>query len=436
MSLYFQYSTAPHPVKVGVERNPPARSGVREHAMPSVNIRRKPERRPPWRCLTLVTRLELGGAQQMALQTLAALPRKKYQGYLITGRGGLLDPEARRLPGVDVRFWRTLKHPVRPCWDLVTWLRLIRFLRRERIDLVHTHSSKAGILGRLAAVCAGVPIILHTVHGWPFHEYQNSWVRAVYVFLERLAARFTTTLIAVSRATRDKGLEQRIGTEGQYTVIFPAVDLTSFSPARGQVRHSVRTEFGFPDDALLVGMVACLKPQKAPLDFVTTAASVAAAVPRARFLLVGDGRLRADVEAQIKDLGLQGRFVLTGWRRDVPRLMQAMDLLAHSALWEGLPCVFAQAQATGLPIVATDVGGAREAIRHGRDGLLVPPRQPAQMARALIALLRQPRRRQKLGQAAIRQAARFGFASMLSRLLSLYQELFAGVFPASPAGKK
>jgi len=371
--------------------------------------------------MTVITKLELGGAQQVALQTLAGLSRDRYRLYLVSGRGGLLDEQAQALPGVDVHRWQSFKHPIRPLSDLVTCIRLARFMRRERIQIVHTHSSKAGLLGRVAAGWAGVPVVLHTVHGWPFHDYQPAPIRFLYICMERWAARRTTRLIAVSGATRDKGLKNRIGREDQYRIIFPGSDLSAFAPATSKGRKAVRAEFGFEADAPVVGMVACLKPQKAPEDFVAAAQIVLETMPQARFLLVGDGKLQAAVKARIAQLGLRQQVVMAGWRQDVPRLMGAFDVLAHSSLWEGLPCVFAQAHASGLPVAATDVEGAREIIAAGQTGVLVPPARPRALAQAVLQLLQDEPARRKMGAAARERARQFDLPVMLAKLNELYQ---------------
>jgi glycosyltransferase involved in cell wall biosynthesis len=264
---------------------------------------------------------------------------------------------------------------------------------------------------------------VHTIHGWPFHAGQAAPVRRAFIAIERWAARFTTRLVAVSEATRDEGLRLGIGRPEQYAVIYPGSDLSAFAPGGPEVKAAVRAEFGFPPDALLVGMVACFKPQKAPQDLLAAARRVADRAPGVRFLLVGDGELRPALEAQIRTLRLEDTVKLAGWRQDVPRLMAAFDLLAHSSRWEGLPCVFAQAQAAGLPVVATDVAGAREIVADGRSGLLVPPGEPARLAEALLSLLLDPTRRLAMAQAAPAQAPPFRREYMLARVLELYARM-------------
>jgi glycosyltransferase involved in cell wall biosynthesis len=374
------------------------------------------------RHLTLITKLELGGAQQVALYTAEHLPPAQYQKYLIAGPGGLLDDAARALPQVEVRLWKAFKHPIRPWFDLWTLWRLAAFMRQHKIQIVHTHSSKAGLLGRLAARWAKVPLVIHTVHGWPFHERQQPAVRFLYIILERWAARWTTVLVAVSQATRDLGLKSGIGSPAQYEVVYPGSDLAEFKPGSLGQKKAVRQEFGFAATAPVVGMVACLKPQKAPLDFVRAAAQVHQNQPQTRFLLVGDGPLKGRVEAEIAAQGLGGVLVMAGWRQDVPRLIRTFDLLAHTSLWEGLPCVFAQAMASAVPVVATDVAGASEIIRPGKNGALVRPAQPETMAAALQHLLKNPVLVKKMRTATVRSTREFKFPFMQNQIQKLYQK--------------
>jgi glycosyltransferase involved in cell wall biosynthesis len=378
----------------------------------------------PINFLTIITRLELGGAQQVAVNTLAGLEAKQYHKFLIAGKGGFLDAAAQRLAGVQVKLWKFFVHPICLLQDAYTLLRLVRFMRQKRIQIVHTHSSKAGILGRVAAKLAKVPVVLHTIHGWPFHAYQSWPVRQIYIRLERMAARFTTCLIAVSQATQDKGEKHKIGRRGQYRIVYPGSELEDFYPGKAADRKAVRENFGFAPEAPVVGMVACLKPQKAPLDFIQAAATVLVKVPDARFLLIGDGPERKRVEAEIKKLGIYNKAVLTGWRQDIPELMRALDLLALSSLWEGLPCVLAQAMASGVPIVATDVDGMREAVENKVTGVLVPPGRPGILGQKLVELLQAPQQRKVMGRQARMRANKFRLFHMIQKLDKIYHDLW------------
>jgi len=338
----------------------------------------------------VITLLELGGAQQNTLYTVAHL-EPPFRPSLVCGPGGLLDAEAGRLP-VPVRFVPSLVRPIRPHLDALTLVRLARLFRKERPDIVHTHSSKAGILGRLAAGLAGVPHVVHTIHGFGFHAAQPRLVRDAFIALERLAARVTTHFIAVSRAHIDAGVALGLFPRERVSLIRSGVVLADFERAAGIDRActagpSFRDELGVPRDAPLVGMVACLKPQKSPLTFVEVAARVVRDRPDAIFVLAGDGEMRVDVERLGARLGLGDRLRLLGWRRDIPWVMAALDVLLHTSLWEGLPRVLPEAIACGVPIVATGVDGTAEILEDGVSGIVCSPGDADALAAGVKRLL-------------------------------------------------
>lgn len=320
---------------------------------------------------TIITMLELGGAQEVALFTAANLDRVKYRPVLLTGPGGLLTEEAKALPGVDVEIIPSLGRPIRPWRDLRALVELVRALRRHRPQIVHTHSSKAGILGRWAAWLAGVPVIVHTVHGFGITPSQPAWLRALLIGLERVTGLITTYWIAVAEANIEEGLRWGLFDRQRAAVIRPGIDPRPFqAPLPPQERDRARAELGAEPGDQLVGMVACLKPQKAPHDFVAVAARVCARLPAARFVLIGDGELRAEVDEDIRSAGLGERVRIVGWRRDVPVVMRALDAFLLTSHWEGLARVWLEARAARVPVVATRVGGAAEAIADGRHGRL------------------------------------------------------------------
>ncbi len=368
----------------------------------------------------IITRLELGGAQQNTLYTIAHLDRSRFEPSLVAGTGGMLDAEARGLQA-PVRFVDTLRREVSPWRDAAALASLTRHLRRLRPHIVHTHSSKAGILGRWAAALAGVPHVVHSIHGFGFHPEQRRSARALFVSLERLTGRFcTTAFVAVSRANLEEGARLGICAPGRVTLIRSGVRLSDFRPREGG-----RTE----GEPLTVGMVACLKPQKAPLDFVQVAARVtrAGGLPApVRFVLVGDGALRGEVERAIARERLTGVVSLPGWRRDGPALLRQLDVLLHTSRWEGLPRVFPEAMATGLPIVATRVDGAPEAIEEGVTGFLRDAGDLEGMASAVIELLRRPDLRERMGRAARERTTPWDIDAMVRRQERLYEALMEG----------
>jgi glycosyltransferase involved in cell wall biosynthesis len=373
--------------------------------------------------LHLITKLELGGAQQNTLFCTAHHDRSRFEVDLLAGRGGILDEEALTIPEAHVELLPYLKHPISPLRDLEAMLRLRAYFKARRIDLVHTHSSKAGILGRTAALLAGVPVILHTIHGWSFNPTQPLWVRRLFVGLERGAAGVADRLIAVSAANREAGLRAGIGRASRYMVLHSGIDVQSCLDV-SRSRAAVRRELGWDDSHTVVGSIACLKPQKAPQDFVRAAAAAYALDPSFRFFIAGDGDLRRDVEALIRRLDLGNVVRLLGWRRDVPDLLGAMDLFLLTSLFEGLPRVVLQAMAAGVPVVATAVDGTPEVVEEGVTGLLVPPGRPDLAAQRLLEMAGdRPLRRRCVEGARRRLDRSFDIRRMVRRLDRLYLSL-------------
>lgn len=376
--------------------------------------------------LHIITRLIVGGAQENTLYTAQRLDPARYRVDVIsgpqTGSEGSLIEEAQA-QGIRLEILPGLLRQISPLNDLRTLWRLYRRMRRERYAIVHTHSSKAGILGRLAARLAGVPVIIHTVHGWSFHDYMPALTRRAYILLERWMARNCAALIVVAAADIRKGLDAGVGRPGQYCLIRSAIPLEIFTP-RPDDRRAVRRELGLPDDAPVVGNVGRFSAQKNPLEWVRVAAIIAGAAPQARFLLVGDGPLRPEVQALLAQTGLAGRVVLPGLRRDVARMLAAMDVFLLTSLWEGLPRVIPQALATGLPVVATRADGSAEAIEPGVTGCLCAPGDLECLAQRVLELLAAPDLRAALGANGRRTAQQeYDLNAMIAKIDALYARL-------------
>jgi glycosyltransferase involved in cell wall biosynthesis len=379
-----------------------------------------------YRIVHLITRLDLGGAQQNTLFCVRHHDRERFDVELVAGRGGLLDGEALAIPEAAVRIVPYLKHAISPWSDATALLRLRSDFRARGVDLVHTHSSKAGVVGRLAAHLAGVPVVVHTAHGWSFNRTQPSLTRRAFVALERLAAPLTDRLITVSRHNRDEGLALGIGHRRQYEVVHSGIDAEDFRrPTRG--RDAVRAELGVEPHHVLVGTVACLKPQKAPLDFVRAAAAAHARCDRLRFIVAGDGELREEVGALVRQLGLAGVVRLLGWRRDVADLLHAMDVFLLTSRFEGLPRAVLQAMAAGVPVVATAVDGTPEVVRDRRTGLLVPPESPEAAAERVLELVGDATLRRRCAEEAHRALDdAFDIHRMVRDLERIYISLLEG----------
>jgi glycosyltransferase involved in cell wall biosynthesis len=398
------------------------------------------------RVVHIITKLELGGAQQNTLYTLGHLDPGRYSGLLVTHPEGLLVADALADGRYDRRFVRSLVREVRPVRDAVALAALVGILRREMREargrcgdatppvIVHTHSSKAGILGRAAARIARVPVVIHTVHGFGFHPRQRQGVRRLYIALERLAARWTSHVIAVAQADLDEGVALGIFARERVSLIRSGIEIARCTGA-GVDRETAVRSLGFDPARPLVGMVACLKPQKNPVDFVRAAALVAGSVPDAQFLLAGDGVLRPAVEEEIRRSGLDGRFRLLGWRRDVETIIPCLDVLVLTSLWEGLPRVFPQAMAAGRPIVAYRVDSAPEAVTEGVTGYLVAPGDYAGAAARITRLLVDPERVRRMGEAGRERVAEFDADLMVRKQEELYSRLWREVTArVSPPG--
>ena len=376
-----------------------------------------------YRILHMITKLELGGAQQNTLYCAAHHDRTRFETHLLAGAGGMLDDEARAIGDARVDLVPWLVHPIEPRRDVEALWRLRALLRERRIDLVHTHSSKAGLLGRIAAHLAGVPVVVHTAHGWSFNDTQTPARRAAYVAFERLAARLSRRLFVVSHVNRDQGLAAGVGRAHQYEVVHSGIDTAAWSVPR-RPRADVRAELGFDASHRVVGSVACLKPQKAPLDWVRAAAAAHARDPRLRFFLAGGGELQADVEAEVQRLDAGAYVRLLGWRRDVVELLHAADAFLLTSLFEGLPRSVLQAMAAGVPVVATAVDGTPEVVEDGVTGLLVPPGDPAAAAAALSRLFADDLLRRRCVDAARgRLVGDFDSRAMVRTLERIYLEL-------------
>lgn len=379
----------------------------------------------PLRVLHVITRMIVGGAQENTLLSCALIDAKHFPSTLLTGpetgAEGELHAESQAR-GVRLVVEPNLVRRLSPWHDVVATWRLWRTIRAGGYDIVHTHSSKAGILGRVAAWLAKAPVIVHTAHGWSFNEHQPWHMYWLYVWLERFCARFSGAIVVVGRPDRDEGLALRIGRPEQYRLIRSGIEVPSYRDV-AITREQARLRLGLPADAFVIGSVGRLCEQKAPLDLLEAFVPVAHARPEARLVFVGDGRQRRELEAAIARHGLGDRVLLAGLRRDVPELLRAFDVFALASRWEGLPRVFPQAMAAGLPIVATLVDGAPDAITPGVNGWLVEVGDMTAMAHRLGALAADPVAARRMGAAGRARVDEFSAQRMVDDLSDLYTKL-------------
>ena len=375
--------------------------------------------------LHLITMLELGGAQQNTLFTVENLDRSRFEVSLACGRGGILDGNAEKIRDLKLFWVRNLVRPVRPVKDLLCIAELAELFRRERPDIVHTHSSKAGIVGRIAARMAGVPCVVHSIHGFGFNPYQSSAVRRLFVALERLTAPWTKKLVAVSAENIREGLGLGIGSREQYVLIRSGVDIERIrKAAAASDPKKLRESLGVAADRKVVLTVGPFKPQKDPVAFVRMAAEAAKSCDRAVFLMVGDGELRPQIEREARELKLGDRLKLLGWRKDIPELLNACDVFALNSLWEGLPRAGVEALIAGKPVVACAVNGVPEIVRDGENGFLLPPGRPEEMADRVARILNDGALARRLSENAAKSIGEeFDIRGMVARQEELYGSL-------------
>ena len=345
----------------------------------------------------IITKLELGGAQKVALYIVSHLDKEKFIPVFIAGKGGFLDHEAAELKGVRVYLTSSLIRQIRPCRDLLGFFGLLRILIKERPGIVHTHSSKAGILGRWAAFIAGVPVIMHTVHGFGFNDRQKGIMRTILIWIERLTAKITDRLIVVTNEDKEKGLKYGIGTLDKYELIRAGIDVKAYKELRIDKAHK-KAELGISPEQKVIVTIGPFKPQKNLKDFVEVAKKVHERAPETVFLIIGDGQQRKEIEFLIYAYGLSEKVKLLGWRHDIAELLAVSDIFVLTSLWEGLPRTILEAMCVKLPVVANAVDGVKEIVKDGVTGYLTEPFETDRMAEIVLKLLRDSRLCEEIGQ--------------------------------------
>ena len=350
----------------------------------------------------VITRLIVGGAQENTLASVLGLAAKpgfdlKLVSGPTTGPEGSLEDRATQKPGLLIII-PELVRPVHPWKDFLALRRLLRLFRQQRPQIVHTHSGKAGILGRLAARQAGVPIIVHTIHGPSFGRFQGPCANLLFRSAERFAGRFTTHFVTVANAMTGQYLAAGIGRPAQYTRILSGFDLQPFLSAHNDV--ALRARWGIAPDDVVVGKISRLFKLKGHDDLFAAAPQIVQRHPRIKFLLVGDGAWRARFENRARSLGLEDKFIFTGLvpPDEVPPLVGIMDILIHLSLREGLPRALPQALAAVRPVIAYDCDGAGEVCLENETGFLLPAGDWPGLIDRVSRLAGDPVLRQRLGQ--------------------------------------
>ena len=380
------------------------------------------------RVLHVITRLVRGGADENTVHTVYGLDPTKYRIDLAYGAdseaGHMISKETANVRHFEIP---ELQRRINTISDLRALWRLYRIILRNRYHIVHTHTAKAGLLGRIAAFCARTPVIIHSLHGTTFGPFVPFPLRELFVLMERLSAAMTDCIVSVGEDLKERYLSRKIGHSSKYTVIRSGMHLASFAES-GEMSESekaaLRESLGLDADALVIGNISRIEPRKGHEYFVKSALSILEQRPSAKFLIVGDGESRPVIDKLVKHLGLSESVFFTGFRRDVARIISIIDIVALTSLWEGLPRVLVQACAVGKPVVCFDVEGASEVIREGENGFIVPARDVDTFASRMVWLLDHRVAAARMGIAGKKMVnEEWNVSTMIARFEELYAQL-------------
>lgn len=390
--------------------------------------------------LHIITRFDQGGSAENTFLTVRGLDKKRYDVTLVRGlsleskmNGAEQRVVGERLAelsrsGVKVFTVPDLVRRVDPLCDLRAFISLWKIIRRVRPTIVHTHTSKAGLLGRLAAVLCRVPVIIHTPHGHIFWGYFTSWKTRFFIFLERFFALLTHRIITLTEQEKKDHLDVRIGRKHQFRTIHSGVELEKFSGVRIDAA-SMRRALGIPPESFVVGTVGRLIPIKGSDVLIEAAGGITQKRPDTVFVFLGEGELQKQMEGRALQLGIRDRVMFLGWRPDVASIMSTFDVFAFPSLNEGMGKALVEAMAMGKPVVASNVSGIRDLVVNGENGFLVPPAQPGPLAERILYLLENPRIMQDFAAAGKMKAGGYSADSMVDKIDQLYLALIREKIP-------
>ena len=376
----------------------------------------------------VITRLIIGGAQENTVLTCRGLVERGHRVTLIAGpetgpEGSLWDQASKT--GAEPVILASLRRAVDPVYDWRACTELMRIFKRIRPDVVHTHSSKAGILGRWAAARARVPVIVHTIHGMSFNRTQKAATRWLYRWLERRVAGRTTAFVTVADAMTDQAVAAGLGSADRFTTIRSGMETDLFSP-RPHLRERHRRKWRVAPDEIVVGTIARLFKNKGYEEIMAAMPAAIAREPRLRFVWVGDGSCRRLYERRLEAMGVRDRVYLAGLidPREVASHINGFDILLHASRWEGLPRTLVQGLLCEVPGVSFDNDGAPEVVIPNETGILVPFGDTRRLAEAIVTVAADPTLRRELGRRGrARCAAMFDWGTMVDQIESLYVRL-------------
>jgi len=384
----------------------------------------------PIRVLHIITRMIVGGAQENTLLSVVGLDAMpEYEVTLLSGidqgREGEMLTQARETTRLIVL--PEMGRSINPFSDLIAFGKLYKLIKAGRYHIVHTHSSKAGVLGRLAAWLAGTPIIVHSLHSLVFHDYQPWVVNRMWRLAKKICAPVTDFFISVSEVISEKAIAAGIAKPEKFRTIYSGMELDWFLNAKFDA-EKVKEEFGIPLDAPVVGKIARLFPLKGHDQLMDAAPEIVKRIPNVRFFLIGDGILLEHLQERAKKYGIIDNFIFAGLidRTRIPEMISAMDVVVHTSLREGLARVLPQSLAMGKPCVSFDIDGAREVVINGKTGYLVKAFDSMGLADGVARLLENEELRRQFGENGRRHVdPNFRAEKMVADISEVYLMLLA-----------
>lgn len=380
----------------------------------------------------VITKLELGGAQGNTLYTVKNLNRERFEVALIAGAGGILDDRAREINDLNLYFVPELVRPVSPIKDLIAAFKLVKIFKIEKPDIIHTHSSKAGILGRLAAkiyneIFGLKAKIIHTFHGFGFNRYQKAPARFLFVMAEKVAAMISDVLIFVSDSNLSEAKSRKIGDPKRYVLIRSGIDIDFFKSVRVD-KVLKKKELKINPDDFVITTVGPFKKQKNLSDFLIVANLLKSKGLKSCFLIVGDGEEREKLNVIRSALNLTNEVRFMGWlkeKREVAEILKITDVFVMTSLWEGLPRSILEAMASSVPVCANAVDGVKDVIKDGDTGLLAEPFDTKHMAENILRILKEEGLRKKITDNALKILDEsFDIGKMVIQQENLYMNLY------------
>ena len=362
-----------------------------------------------------------GGASLGTLHLIEGLDQNRFECKIICGsqsekEGNILQNAKKEVLSIIIP---EMVREIDPIKDFITFLKLIAIIKKNRYDIVHTHGSKAGVIGRLAAAICRVPVIMYTVHGWGL-KTGNIFTRALFRWIEKTVASFSTMLLFQTRSDMDEASQYRIGTDKKYYLIGNGINIKPFLNYEKQKAKKIIKELAL-SNVRVIGTVGRVSAQKNPVGFIEIAQKVLEKKKNIKFIFVGGGELLDDMVSSVNALGLAKRIIFTGVRNDVPEVVANFDIFILPSLWEGMPRSVIEAMVMAKPVIVYNMGGISELIRDNINGVVIPMNQKDKFANSIVTLLNNKHAQKKLGQQARLASKHFNFDNVIIKTQNVYE---------------